>query len=84
MNIAMVSWPICGSGQLRECWKAREFSATGGGDASAGKHPLFHCYTEWSLDRTAKSKLFAEAVMQAALIEPTTDPDAAPRSMTDL
>jgi hypothetical protein len=27
---------------------------------------------------------FAEAVMQAALIEPTSDPDAAPRSMTDL
>jgi hypothetical protein len=40
--------------------------------------------TERSLDRTAKSKQFAEAVAKAALIEPTSEPGAAPRSMTDL
>jgi hypothetical protein len=26
VNIPMVGWPICGSGQLRECWKVHEFS----------------------------------------------------------
>ena len=37
-----------------------------------------------SLDHIAKSKQFAEAVIQAALMEPGSDTDAAPHSMTDL
>ena len=44
MKIPMVSWPISRSGQLRECWKVREFSVIEA--VSTGTHRYFVAETE--------------------------------------